>query len=79
MSGLNVVPIRPAKVRSVGKVHVWRHESYFEVIHESASGASYGSIESFSLLNRDEAIACAVAWVQANGNCHLGDVAGEVF
>ena len=43
MSGLNVVPIRPAKVRSVGKVHVWRHEIYFEVIHESASGASYGS------------------------------------
>ena len=79
MTGLNVVPIRPAKVRSFGKVHVWRHEIYFEVIHESASGESYGPIESFSLLNRDEAISCAVAWVQANGNCHLGDIAGEVF
>ena len=79
MSGLNVVPIRPAKVHNVGKVHVWRHEIYFEVIHESASGESFGPIECFALLSRDEAIACAVAWVQANGNCHLGDIAGEVF
>ena len=79
MSAPNVVPIRPAKVRSFGKVHVWRHEIYFEVIHESASGESYGSIESFSLLNRDDAVACALAWVQEHGSCHLGDIAGEVF
>lgn len=79
MTGLNVVPIRPAKVRNVGKVHVWRHESCFEVIHESASGESYGPIECFSLLARDEAIACAVACVHEHGNCHLGDIAGEVF
>lgn len=79
MSAPNVVPIRPAKVRTSGKVHVLRHESCFEVIHESPSGESFGPIESFSLLNRDEAISCAVAWVQEHGNCHLGDIAGEVF
>ncbi len=75
----NVVPIRQRSMADCGRVHVWRHECHFEVIHESASGNSLGSIEHFSLLNRDEAVACAIAWVAANPPCHLGEVAGEVF
>ena len=74
-----IIPIRQARTASCGRVHVWQHECYFEVIHESSSGESFGPIEHFSLMHRDEAIACALAWVAANPPCHLGSIAGDLF
>ena len=74
-----IIRLRPAPAPDVGKVHVWRHECYFEVIHESASGESYGPIEHYSLDRREEAVACALKWVRDNPPCILGDVAGAVL
>ena len=74
-----IIPLRRVNVHDVGKVHVWRQECYFEVIHESASGESYGPIEHYSLDRREEAVACALQWVRDNPPCHLGDVAGAVL
>lgn len=75
----NVIPLRPVRHREPGKVHVWRHDTFFEVIHESASGDSFGPIEHYSLDRREEAVGSALAWVRDNPSVILGDVAPAVL
>ena len=75
----NVVLLRQLPQREPRRVHVWRHETFFEVIHESASGDSFAPIEHYSLDRREEAVGCALAWVRDNPGVILGDVAPAVL
>ena len=75
----NVVSLRSVRQREHRRIHVWRHETFFEVIHESASGDSFAPIEHYSLDRREEAVGCALAWVRDNPGVILGDVAPAVL
>lgn len=67
-----VIPLR-ARAEAVGLMHVWSTNAGYEVVHESASGGSYGVFEQFD--ERDDAVAYALRMLPRFEPCRLGEIA----
>ena len=72
-----VVDLFPSQPAGFGLVHVdlSYDGSQLEVVHESLSGESFALLHRFSPVDRDLAIASALAAISAYQPCKLGRVA----
>uniref|UniRef100_A0A6M3XVJ8 Uncharacterized protein n=1 Tax=viral metagenome TaxID=1070528 RepID=A0A6M3XVJ8_9ZZZZ len=73
---MNVVRLPIRHEPHGGKMHVWRLGTGegFEVIHESSSGESYGTLKHFGEHERDPAIAYALAAAPGYAPCSIGRI-----